>query len=40
VAIGVGAYLWVRAMHRAPPASAPTVSVAPGGGIVGWTGHF
>jgi hypothetical protein len=40
VAIGVGAYLWVRAMHRAPPASTPTVSVAPGGGIVGWTGHF
>jgi hypothetical protein len=40
VAIGVSVYLWVRAMHRAPPASTPTVSIAPGGGIIGWTGHF
>lgn len=40
VAIGVGAYLWVRAMHRAPPASTPTFNVAPGGGVIGWTGRF
>jgi hypothetical protein len=40
VAIGVGAYLWVRAMHRAPPASTPTFNAAPGGGVIGWTGRF
>lgn len=39
-AIGIGVYLWIRASKDSVPASTPTANIVPGGGIVGWTGHF
>lgn len=42
IAVGVGAYLWLRASKapRHAPKSMPTATIANGGGIVGWTGSF
>jgi hypothetical protein len=39
VAVGVAAYLWFRA-GKAPPKSAPTGSVVPGGAVFGWSTRF
>jgi hypothetical protein len=38
VAIGVGIYLFVRSPGRRD--RSPTVSVVPGGGVIGWAGRF
>jgi hypothetical protein len=40
VAVGVAAYLWLRADRGSAPASALAVSLTPGGGVLGWTGQF
>jgi hypothetical protein len=42
IAIGVGAYLWIRASKapRHAPKSVPTAAIVNGGGVVGWTGRF
>jgi len=36
-AVGVGVYLW---LHQSKARTAPTVSMTPGGGTVGWAGTF
>lgn len=42
IAVGVGAYLWIRASKRPRqvPKTMPTATITNGGGIVGWTGQF
>jgi PEGA domain len=40
LAVGLGIYLWVRATNNAAPLSMPTAAPMPGGGVVGWMGHF
>lgn len=40
LAVGVGVYMWMRATNSATPLSMPTAAPAPGGGVVGWLGHF
>jgi len=41
-AIGVGAYLWIRASKspRRAPVSTPTAMIVNGGGVIGWVGQF
>jgi hypothetical protein len=38
--VGIGLYLWLRAPRGSPPRPAPSVSLRPGGGTVGWSTRF
>lgn len=38
--VGIGLYLWLRTPRGSPPRPAPSVSLRPGGGTVGWSTRF